>query len=135
MLGRRGESRCYPAVLGVARRCSGLLVELLYLIDIVARYWVSLRLRVDPVNARRIQAEDLPLDLRAERLVAELLHQRAWHLQAAQRLDLPLRRAPPDRIGAPQDVVGPESVDHHSQYMAAQERLRDGHQPERAAQL
>src|SRR5260221_3881713 len=49
-------------------------------------------LGVNPVDARRVESENLPLHLRGQRLITKLLHQRAGHFEASQRFDLPLRR-------------------------------------------
>ena len=53
-------------------------------------------------------AEDPPLHLGRQRRVAELLLERLADLERPEGGDLVLRRAVPDRVGAPQDALGPE---------------------------
>src|SRR6266487_6955119 len=57
---------------------------------------------VDTEDPRCIQPEDLLLHHARERRIPVLLDQRLGHLEAPERLDLPLRRTVPDRVGAPQ---------------------------------
>src|SRR5438067_2439322 len=61
--------------------------------------------QVDAVQTRRVLPEDLQLPFGCQRGVAELLLRLRGDLEGAERLDLVQRRAVPDRIGAPQDVV------------------------------
>ena len=44
-------------------------------------------------------------------------------LEPAQPLDLPLRRAGPQRVGAPHDVVGAQALDQHAHQRRAEARL------------
>ena len=53
-------------------------------------------------------SEDAALHLRRERRVAELLLGLLADLEGAERLDLVLGRAVPDRVGPPQDALGPD---------------------------
>src|SRR5262245_25895193 len=59
----------------------------------------------DPVGSHRVQAEDLRAQLRRDLRVAVLLAQFRRDLEGAERLDLVLRRAVPNRIRAPEHVV------------------------------
>jgi len=62
----------------------------------------------------------------AERLEAVLLLQRLRNLEPAQSFDLPLRRAGPDRVGAPADVIDAEAADENPHQRRADIRL--GHE-------
>src|SRR5687768_5267645 len=73
---------------------------------------VHLCFYIDAVNFGGIQAKDLCLYPVGQRFEAESFLQFVGDLQPAESLDLPLRAAPPDRIGAPQNMILPESVDH-----------------------
>src|SRR5205823_11778787 len=69
------------------------------------------------VHARRIAAEDRLLERpigRAELAVAVLLAHILGDLEAAQALDLPLRRTGPQCVGAPDDMVGAQALDQHA---------------------
>jgi hypothetical protein len=57
------------------------------------------------VELERVQAEDLALDAVGERGIAVLLLVLGADLEQAQRLDLVLRGAVEDRVGAPEHVV------------------------------
>src|SRR5439155_23936151 len=62
------------------------------------------RPHVDPVEPRRVASEDRRLRrtvCSAERREAVLLLHIGWDLESAERLDLPLRRAIPEGVGAP----------------------------------
>ena len=81
------------------------------------------------VQARRVLAEDRALDGAvggAERREAVLALHVLRNLEPAQRLDLPLRRAGPYRVGPPYDVVGAEALDERAHHRRAQARLGDG---------
>src|SRR5262249_19760301 len=100
-----------PAVPVVAR--GGSLVEIRHLHtgQIVLRDLVALRGDVDAEDARGVQAEDLLLLAARQGRVVVLLDERRRNLEASERVDLPLGRPVPDRIGAPQHVVGAERGD------------------------
>ena len=91
--------------------------------------------RIDPVDAGAVEAEDLRFHVRGERAVPEPLHERLGHRESAQSLDLPLGRAPPDRIRAPEHVIGAERLDEHAEHVAADQRRGDHHLSEGGAQL
>src|SRR5688572_12676655 len=61
----------------------------------------------DAVGSRRIQAEYLRAQLWRDFRIAVALAQFGRDLERAERLDLVLRRAVPDRVRAPEHVVGP----------------------------
>src|SRR5205823_4781604 len=54
--------------------------------------------RIDAVDARRVQTQNLALELGRELRVAVLLLQLGRDLQRAERLDLRLRRAEPEAL-------------------------------------
>src|SRR6185436_10380466 len=85
-------NRRHPAVLRVAgHRTSGLLVQLLQLVDVITRDGISFSLGIDAVHTRRVEAENLAFHLRGERFIAKLLYERAGHFEPSQSFDLPLR--------------------------------------------
>src|SRR5258708_7683882 len=88
---------------------------------------------VHSVHTGGIESENLPLDVVGERFPPEALHQILGHLQPAEGFDLPLRRAPPDRVCAPQNVVDSKRVNDHSHYVRGEHRARGHHVGERAA--
>src|SRR6266851_5576700 len=55
------------------------------------------------------------------------------HFQPAEGFDLPLWRAPPDRIGAPENVLDSERVNDHSHHVRGEDWARGHHVSERAA--
>ena len=57
------------------------------------------------------------------------------NLEAPERLDLPLRRAVPDRVRAPQHVVGAEGVDDLAEQVGAGGGIGRDQLPEGGAQL
>src|SRR6266480_1092372 len=57
------------------------------------------------VEPRRIEAEDLALVLRGELRIAVLLRHLLRDLEAPEGLDLPLRRAVPERVRAEHDAL------------------------------
>src|SRR5688572_5533330 len=59
------------------------------------------------VHLGGVQAEDLGAQASGHLRIAESLSQRGMDLERPERLDLVLRRAVPDRVGAPQHVVFP----------------------------
>src|SRR5262249_38682494 len=70
----------------------------------------ALLVDLHPVEAGRVLAEDAALRALRERRIAELLLQRRRDLQVLERVDQPLRRAPPDGVRAPEDVPGAEGL-------------------------
>src|SRR5207244_12104829 len=104
-----------PAVLGVARRNStGLLIHPTQLFDVIARHRIAFGFGINAVHARGVEAEDAPLYFIGQWFPTKTLHQLIGHFQATKGFDLPLRRAPPDRVGSPEDVVGTEGVYDHA---------------------
>src|SRR5262245_1694012 len=97
-----------PAVPAVGG--GGALVEVGHLDagEVVLRDLVALGVDVDSEQARGVEAEDLLLHRARERSVAVRGYQRRRDLEAAERVDLPLRRAVPDRVRAPEHMVGAE---------------------------
>jgi len=61
---------------------------------------------VHVVQSGRVQAEDSRLVVFAKLGVAELLANLVGNLESLESVDHPLRRAPPEAIGAPNDMVG-----------------------------
>ena len=85
-----------------------------------------LLLRREAVDPGAVGAEDRALHRavgRAHRREAVLLLDVLRDLEPAQRLDLPLRRAGPERVGAPDDVVGAHALDHRAEHERAHARL------------
>src|SRR3989449_5880694 len=103
-----------PSVLGETRPRPLFQIGRSQLRHVVGRYRVARRVRIDSVDARGVEAEDLSLHVRRERAVPEPLHQRLWHRESAKHLDLPLPRAPPDGVGAPEHVIGAERLEEHA---------------------
>ena len=60
---------------------------------------------VDAVGTHGVAAEDLSLDGPGQRRVSETFLEFGADLEGTKRLDLVLRRAEPDGVGAPQDAV------------------------------
>ena len=113
------------AVGEVAAARAVLLVGLLDLRDAVGDHF-RLLLRRELVEPRVVAAEDRVLDRavgRAERRVAVFLLHVFRDLEPAQRLDLPLRRAGPHRVGAPHDVVGAQALDQRAHDRRAEPRI------------
>src|SRR6058998_3525624 len=82
--------------------------------DLVGRDAVLRDLRLQTVEPRAVPAENGLLHRpvrRAERLETVLLLHVVRDLEPAHRLDLPLRRAVPQGVRAPDDVVGAEALD------------------------
>src|SRR5215471_14945512 len=84
-----------PAISPVAALAAAVHISRLQARQRVGRQGVALRLHVEAVDARRIQAEDLGLVLFGDLLVAELLADLIGDLEALERVDHPLRRSPP----------------------------------------
>src|SRR5882762_1468631 len=76
------------------------------------------------VELRRIQAEDLALVLRGELRIAVLLRHLLRDLEAPEGLDLPLRRAVPERIRAEHDALRPQVLHELPQHVRAHARER-----------
>src|ERR687895_1704941 len=69
----------------------------------------------EAVDLGGVQAEDLRAQGGRYFGVAVAIPQFGRNLESPERLDLVLRRAVPDRVGAPQDVVRPAVADEFSQ--------------------
>ncbi len=85
---------------------------------------LPLRLHVDAEQLGRVQAQDLVLDRRRSAGDTCTSRSARRHLQPAQPLDLALRAAVPDGIGAPEDVIGPGDLDHLAEHVHARLRPR-----------
>jgi hypothetical protein len=97
----------------VAGLRSGPVVLGLELRETVAPELEPRALGLDVVELGVVAAEDRGLDRtvgRTERREAVLLLHRLGDFETAQPLDLPLRRTGPERIGAPADVVGANTL-------------------------
>src|SRR5260370_21831418 len=90
---------------------------------------------VDMEQPGGIQPEDLVLDDVGQLRILELFQQLIGHLQTAQAFDLPLRAAAPDRIGAPEDVIGAGYLDHLPEHVQAADRVAHRQLVKEAAQL
>src|SRR3989442_1477044 len=103
---------------------------------------VILRHRLDRSNTggqlvepRRIEAEDLALVLRAELRIAVLLRHLLRDLEAPEGLDLPLRRAVPERVRAEHDALRPQVLHELPQHVRAYARERHHARGEGGADL
>src|SRR5688572_7673427 len=67
--------------------------------------------RSKAVDPRGVQAEDLRPQGGGDLGVAVALPERGGGLERPERLDLVLRRAVPDRVGPPEDVIGAAGAD------------------------
>src|SRR5471032_1590607 len=106
--------RHHITIARVGRLRASLLVFRLHHREAVALELKHRALGLDAVKPRIVAAEDRALDRPvggAERGVAELLLHVFRYLKTAQAFDLPLRRAGPQRVGAPADTVGAETLD------------------------
>src|SRR5207244_8586306 len=92
-------------------------------------------LDIDADHPRRVEPEELRFDGAGERRVPVLVDERLWDLEAPERLDLPLRRAVPDRVRAPEDVVGPERADDLTDQVRARRRIVGHELSERGPEL
>src|SRR5437899_7051761 len=124
-----------PAVPAVARHRAVVEVRHLHASQVVLRNLVALRGHVDAEDAGGVQAEDLLLLAAREWRIVVLLDERRGHLETAERLDLPLRRAVPDRVGTPQHVVRPERADDLAEPVGAGGGIRPDDLAERRAEL
>src|SRR5262247_3103575 len=106
--------------------------------DLVRGDAVLRQLRLQGVDARGVARENRALHWavgRAERLEAVLLLHVLGNLETAHRLDLPLGRAVPERVRAPDDVVGTEAFDQGADEGSGEARVGDGGRRERGADL
>src|SRR5881296_2454795 len=106
--------------------------------DLVGRDAVLRDLRLQTVEPRAVPAENGLLHRpvrRAERLETVLLLHVVRDLEPAHRLDLPLRRAVPQGVRAPDDVVGAEALDQCADEGRGEARVGDGAGRERGAEL
>src|SRR5216684_491612 len=87
------------------------------------------------VEPRRIEAEDLALVLRGELRIAVLFRHLLRDLEAPEGLDLPLRRAVPERIRAEHDALRPHVLHELPQHVRAHARERYDARGERGADL
>src|SRR5262252_5365346 len=107
------------AVSGVARRAAVLEIGSLQLGDPVPLHRREFGAQIEPVKARRVVTEDRALDGAvggSEGSKTPLLLHVLRDFEPAERLDLPLRRTVPHRVGAPEHVIMPEPFDqgaHH----------------------
>src|SRR5260221_2537063 len=89
---------------------------------------------VDAIDLGAAEAEDLGLEVRRQRGIAVALAQLAVHGEAAERLELVLGRAVPDRIGAPEHTVFTDMAQQLAQRMRRRGRVAHEEAP-RAAEL
>src|SRR5262245_8953318 len=97
--------------------------------DLVRGDAVLRQLRLEGVDARGVAREDRALHRTfraAERLEAVLLLHVLGNLETAHRLDLPLGRAVPERVRAPDDVVGAEALHQRPDEGRGEARVGDG---------
>src|SRR6516165_3367576 len=94
------------------------------LVEIVEPYCV---LGEDPVLDRAVS--------RAQRLEPVALLHLLRDLETAQPFDLPLRRAGPNRIGAPQHVVGAKPLDERAHQRRGEPRFSDRRPREELSQI
>ena len=78
----------------------------------------------DPVDPSRIQTEDLRAQRRRDLGIAIHRAQFGGDLESAKRLDLILRRAVPDRVGAPEHVVLAAVLEELAERMRRARRAR-----------
>src|SRR4029453_3953548 len=93
---------------------------------------------LEAVEARGVAAEDGALHRAvggAKRLEAVLLLHVLRDLEPPHRLDLPLGRAVPERIRAPDDVIGAQTLDERPDERRREARAGDGAGGERGADL
>src|SRR5467141_1831323 len=87
------------------------------------------------VELRRIEAEDLAPVLHGELRIAVLFRHLLRDLEAPEGLDLPLRRAVPERIRAEHDALRPHVLHELPQHVRAHARERYDARGERGADL
>ena len=76
----------------------------------------------DAVDGTRVAAQDLRLDRGRERGVPELLPHAFGDIEGAECVDERLRRAVPDRVGAPHDAVGPDRAEELPEHVGGLDR-------------
>src|SRR5262249_19962041 len=106
--------------------------------DLVDREVALGQLGLEAVEARGVAAEDGALHRAvggAEGFEAVLLLHVLGDLEAPHRLDLPLGRAVPERVRAPDDVVGAEALHQGPDEGRGEARVGDGGRRERGADL
>src|SRR5499427_5389126 len=129
---------CHVPISRVRPLAAGGQVLRLHRGDLVGRDAVLRQLRLEAVDARGVAREDRALHRavrRAERLEAVLLLHVLGNLEAPHRLDLPLGRAVPERVRAPDDVVGAEALHQGPDEGRGEARVGDGGRRERGADL
>src|SRR6266851_4326445 len=89
---------------------------------------------VDAIDLGAAEAEDFGLELRRQRRIAVALAQAIVDGEAAEGLELVLRRAVPDRIGAPEHTVLADMAQQLAQRMRRRGRVAHEEAP-RAAEL
>src|SRR5712692_7769628 len=89
---------------------------------------------VDAIDLGDAEAEDFGLELRRQRRIAVALAQAIVDGEAAEGLELVLRRAVPDRIGAPEHTVLADMAQQLAQRMRRRGRVAHEEAP-RAAEL
>src|SRR5262249_5485374 len=87
--------------------CARAALPTLELCELVARQRAALRLRLHSVETRRVEPEDQALRPLGEGWVPELLLHLLGDRERLEGVDEPLRRSPPDGVGAPEDVAWP----------------------------
>ena len=95
-------------------------------------------LEIDPVHAGRVAAEDQLLDRAigaTERRKTIFLLHILRDFEPAQRLDLPLGRPVPNRVGAPQDMIDPHALDQRADQGRAEFGMRHRRVRKRRAKL
>src|ERR1700730_6490179 len=95
-------------------------------------------LEIDPVHAGRVAAEDHLLDRAVgatERSKTIFLLHILGDFEPTQRLDLPLGRPVPNRVGAPQHMIDPHALDQRADQRGAEFRMRHGRIGKRRAKL
>src|SRR5258708_20151934 len=103
---------------------------------LVAQYFgfrLHCSLLVDVPDARCILAEDLAADFVGDLRIAMTLDQLIGDLELAERLDLPLRIAPQQRVGAPQHVIRTEIAQQGADHVRALQRPAGDRPGERRA--
>src|SRR5207249_3556212 len=99
----------------MARFCAFFTIGHLDPAQIILRQFLALRIDIDSEDPRRVQPEDLCLDLAGERAVTMFLDQLVRDLESSERLDLPLWRTVPDRVRPPEHMLHPERSDDLTQ--------------------
>src|SRR5262245_37285397 len=95
----------HPTIRGVVRQAALVPVGRSQLAQAVARDGVSCRGHIHAINPGGVEAEDLRLVLPRELAVAEAFAQLVRNLEPLHQVDDPLRRAPPEAVGAPEDAI------------------------------